>query len=50
MNLWIFGYGSLCWRPGFDYNDVVIGYIKGYSRKFWQGNVTNRGTVGQVNS
>ncbi|KAL3289453.1 hypothetical protein HHI36_022877 [Cryptolaemus montrouzieri] len=42
--LWIFAYGSLCWRPGFHYHKSVRGYISGYSRKFWQGNTTHRGT------
>ena len=28
-SLWVFGYGSLCWRPGFEYGDSVIGHIKG---------------------
>jgi len=43
-SLWVFGYGSLCWRPGFEYGDSVIGHIRGFSRKFWQGNSTHRGT------
>lgn len=43
--LWIFGYGSLCWRPGFKYDRAVTGHIKGYARKFWQGNTTHRGTT-----
>lgn len=43
-SLWVFGYGSLCWNPGFEFGDSVIGYIEGFSRKFWQGNTTHRGT------
>lgn len=42
--LWIFGYGSLCWHPGFEFDKSVTGYVTGYSRKFWQGNTTHRGT------
>lgn len=42
--VWVFGYGSLCWYPGFDYSDCITGYIRGYVRRFWQGNVTHRGT------
>uniref|UniRef100_A0A1Y1MUZ1 glutathione-specific gamma-glutamylcyclotransferase n=1 Tax=Photinus pyralis TaxID=7054 RepID=A0A1Y1MUZ1_PHOPY len=43
-SLWIFGYGSLCWNPGFSFEKAVAGTIHGYSRKFWQGNSTHRGT------
>lgn len=47
-SIWIFGYGSLCYNPGFEYEKCVTGYVRGYLRRFWQGNVTHRGTVEQV--
>lgn len=46
--IWVFGYGSLCWNPGFDYLKCVTGYIRGYVRRFWQGNATHRGTRDKV--
>jgi cation transport protein ChaC len=42
--VWIFGYGSLIWNPGFEYSKCITGYIRGYDRRFWQGNVVHRGT------
>lgn len=48
-SLWVFGYGSLCWNPGFAFDKAVMGHIQGYSRKFWQGNNTHRGTEQKVN-
>lgn len=37
MALWIFGYGSLIWKAGFEYDDRVEGYIKDMERVFYQG-------------
>lgn len=45
--LWVFGYGSLVWNPGFRFKRSQIGYITGYDRRFWQGNDTHRGTPGR---
>ncbi|KAF2613677.1 hypothetical protein F2Q70_00013599 [Brassica cretica] len=34
MVMWVFGYGSLVWNPGFHYDEKVLGFIKGYKRVF----------------
>lgn len=47
-SLWIFGYGSLVWKPDFAYKRSKIGYIKGYKRRFWQGDDFYRGDKEKV--
>lgn len=42
-SLWIFGYGSLVWKPDFKYKRSKVGYIKGYKRRFWHGDNFHRG-------
>lgn len=42
-SLWIFGYGSLVWKPDFKYKRSMVGYIKGYKRRFWHGDNFHRG-------
>ncbi|XP_019407869.1 PREDICTED: glutathione-specific gamma-glutamylcyclotransferase 1 [Crocodylus porosus] len=42
--VWIFGYGSLVWRPDFEFSARKVGFIRGYTRRFWQGDTFHRGS------
>jgi glutathione-specific gamma-glutamylcyclotransferase len=43
-SLWIFGYGSLIWRPSYPFAEKRLAYIIGYERRLWQGSPDHRGT------
>jgi cation transport regulator ChaC len=40
--LWIFGYGSLVWRPAFPFAERRGAWI-GFARRFWQSSTDHRG-------
>ena len=44
MMIWIFGYGSLVWRPNFDFIDRQPAKLSGWARRFYQGSPDHRGT------
>ncbi|KAL9439769.1 hypothetical protein AB3S75_018610 [Citrus x aurantiifolia] len=44
MVFWVFGYGSLVWNPGFEYDEKILGFIKDYRRVFDLACIDHRGT------
>lgn len=45
MTMWVFGYGSLLWNPGFEPVERVTATLSGYRRSFCMLSIHHRGTV-----
>ena len=41
--IWVFGYGSIIWRPGIAFRERRIARVRGWKRRFWQGSHDHRG-------
>jgi glutathione-specific gamma-glutamylcyclotransferase len=44
MTMWVFGYGSLLWNPGFEVADEVMATLPGYHRSFCMRSIHHRGS------
>jgi cation transport protein ChaC len=47
QEFWVFGYGSLMWRPGFDYAESEPALIRGFHRALCVLSFVHRGTSEQ---
>ncbi|EIE48916.1 gamma-glutamyl cyclotransferase [Salipiger aestuarii] len=45
MPLWVFGYGSLLWNPGFDVAEGVHAILPDYHRSFCMRSIHHRGSI-----
>lgn len=45
--LWVFGYGSLIWDPGFPVAERRLARLEGWHRSFCMRSIHHRGTVAQ---
>lgn len=44
-DLWVFAYGSLIWRPGFDFAERQLATLRDYRRAFCMTSIHYRGTA-----
>ncbi|MCU9838804.1 gamma-glutamylcyclotransferase [Ruegeria sp. WL0004] len=45
MTMWVFGYGSLMWNPGFPVARRELATLHGWSRSFCMSSIHHRGSV-----
>lgn len=43
-DVWVFGYGSLIWNPGFTYSRSLWARLSDWRVRFWQASEDHRGT------
>ena len=43
--MWVFGYGSLLWNPGFPVAKSAVAVLPGYARSFCMRSIHHRGSV-----
>ena len=45
MTMWVFGYGSLLWNPGFPVAEARVATLSDYARSFCMRSIHHRGSV-----